>query len=83
MTTEARLRSLATALGSGSPEEVLLAWQAQWRLPHVKELYRSHEKEVKAIVTFAKDKATGDLTGGEEGYREMVGKVIASVGRVA
>jgi len=74
--TEARLRAVAAQLGSGSLEDVNRVWGLLRGWDDVKKLYHSHPAQLRAIVSFARMKAKGDLAGGEAGYAEMVGKVV-------
>lgn len=80
--TEARLRSLAAMLCSGTPEDIDALWNELKGKERTKELYALKPKAVEAIVKFAKMKASGNLTGGLKGYNEMCGKAIEkAVGR--
>lgn len=76
--TETRLRALAAQLGQGSPEDVETLWLDMWRAGSSKELIAAYPAATKAIIGFARMKAKGDLTGGQEGYLEMCGKAIAA-----
>ena len=72
-----RLRDLARQLGTGSRDDVEDVWLDLWRSGKSKPLINRFPKATKAIITFARMKADGQLTGGDAGYWEMIEKVIA------
>ena len=73
------LRSVASMLAKGDAERVAAAWAHLKKGPLVMELYRRHPDQLSAIVSFARMRAAGTLTGGDAGYAEMTSKVAAEV----